>query len=179
MIQELSLIQRVQLRDDRHAFAQLVKQHQSKVRFTLLQLTNGQGALADDLAQETFIKAYKSISQFESKASFATWIHRIAYNSFISHTRKRVEETISDIPEVAYEVDHHHEMLQGAINKALLTLPIDQRAAIHYGFQRGHSHSEISQIMNLPLGTVKTLINRGKEKLKQQLQDWQEVEGAR
>lgn len=179
MIPELALIQRVQLHDDRHAFSQLVKAHQSQVRFTLLQLTHGNDALSDDLAQETFLKAFLAIGRFNGDASFATWLHRIAYNCFISHVRKPNHIDEQDIPEGTFEVDFHHELLASAVNKAMLTLPVEQRAALHYGFQRGHSHGEIAQIMDMPLGTVKTLINRGKIALQQKLVDWQEVNHAR
>ncbi len=180
MKQELALIQRVQLKDDRQAFSQLVRLHQSKVRFTLLQLTNGQDALADDLAQETFIKAYQAIKSFAAESSFATWLHRIAYNCFISFTRKRIDEPVEQLAEASYEANYeekfHQPMLQAAVNQALLSLPIDQRAALHYSFQRGHSHGEIANIMGQPLGTIKTLINRGKIALKKTLQAWQEVD---
>lgn len=179
MISELALIQRVQLHEDRHAFTQLVKAHQSQVRFTLLQLTHGNDALADDLAQETFLKAYQGIARFNQQAAFATWLHRIAYNCFISHVRKSGPSDETAVAEGGYEVDFHHSLLQSAVNKALLTLPVEQRAALHYGFQRGHSHGEIAQIMGVPLGTVKTLINRGKIALQQTLAGWQESNHAR
>jgi len=83
------LVARVVVDDDQHAFAELVRRNQSTVRGLLRQLTRTDMALADDLAQETFIRAYKNIRSFRGDARFSTWLYRIAYNWFREDARKR------------------------------------------------------------------------------------------
>ena len=75
------LIARVVVQDDRHAFAELVRRHQSAVRATLRRLTAGNHALADDLAQETFVLACRNLKSFRQEARFSTWLFRIATNA--------------------------------------------------------------------------------------------------
>ena len=79
------LVARVLAGDDRHAFAELTRRHQSTVRTLLRRLTRNDHALADDLAQDTFIQVYRSLRQFRGEAKFATWIYRIAYNTFLTY----------------------------------------------------------------------------------------------
>src|ERR1035438_5183166 len=74
---ETRLIARVLAYDDRHAFSELVRQHQSAVRGFLRRLTGGRHALADDLAQETFIEAYRNLGRFHGESAFAAWLFGI------------------------------------------------------------------------------------------------------
>ena len=90
-LNDADLVARVLLDDDHHAFAELVRNHQSAVRGLLRQLTRTDLALADDLAQETFLRAYKNIRSFRGERSFSTWLYRIAYNCFREEARKRKE----------------------------------------------------------------------------------------
>src|ERR1700712_4710784 len=73
---------------DRHAFARLVRAHQSRVRLQLRRLTQGDAALADDLAQETFVQAWLHLNDFRGDARLATWLHRIALTRFLQHVRR-------------------------------------------------------------------------------------------
>src|ERR1700750_722725 len=75
-------------RGDRHAFARLVRAHQSRVRLQLRRLTRGDAALADDLAQETFVQAWLHINEFRGDARLTTWLHRIALTRFLQHARR-------------------------------------------------------------------------------------------
>ncbi|MBK7794338.1 MAG: sigma-70 family RNA polymerase sigma factor [Betaproteobacteria bacterium] len=90
------LIARVVVQDDRHAFSELVRRYQSGVRATLRRLTAGNHALADDLAQETFLAAYRNLRSFRQEARFSTWLYRIATNAFLAEARKRHEELLGD-----------------------------------------------------------------------------------
>ena len=81
------LIQSVVASKSHNAFASLVKRYQSGLRYSLRQITGGDEMLADDIAQETFIKAFKSIAMFNGQSKFSSWLYRIAYNLFISHHR--------------------------------------------------------------------------------------------
>ena len=95
MLADLTLVTKVALFRDHRAFEELVHKYQSPVRRFLLNLTHGDEALSDDLAQDTFLKAYQSIGQFKGMASFQTWLMRIAYNAFYDHQRRRRAETVS------------------------------------------------------------------------------------
>jgi len=94
-ISDAQLIARVVVRDDRHAFGELVRRHQSAVRSPLRRLTNGNAALADDLAQETFLLAYRNLKSFRQDAKFSTWLYRIAYNAFLGDARKTKELSLA------------------------------------------------------------------------------------
>src|SRR5438874_1352668 len=86
---DADLVARVLVDDDQHAFGELVRRHQSSVRGLLRQLTRGDLALADDLAQDAFVRAYKNIRSFRGEAKFSTWLYRIAYNCFREDARRR------------------------------------------------------------------------------------------
>jgi len=82
-----ALIKRVQTLQCQDSFSVLVERHQSDLRYSLRQMTNWDEGLADDLSQETFLKAYQSIKTFKGSAKFSSWLYRIAYNLMISHFR--------------------------------------------------------------------------------------------
>lgn len=86
-VSDISLVTRVLVFHDKRAFDKLVKKHQSAVRRMFMNLTLGDASLSDDLAQDTFIKAYTRLGSFKSMSSFSTWLHRIAYNVFYDYTR--------------------------------------------------------------------------------------------
>src|ERR1043166_9913503 len=90
-LSDAQLIARCVVEDDRHAFAELVRRHQSAVRACLRKLTSGNAALADDLAQETFLLAYRNLKSFRQEAKFSTWLYRIAYNAFLAAARTTKE----------------------------------------------------------------------------------------
>ena len=95
-LSDAQLIARCIVGDDRHAFAELVKRHQSSIRACLRKLTSGNAALSDDLAQETFIQAWRNLKSFRQDARFSTWLYRIATNCWLMHARKRHEELLGD-----------------------------------------------------------------------------------
>src|SRR5262245_26735424 len=81
------LIARVLADDDRNAFAELVRRNQSPVRGLLRKLTGGDHGLADDLAQETFLRAYRALGSFRGETRFSAWLFSIAYRAFLSDRR--------------------------------------------------------------------------------------------
>src|SRR5438445_10407725 len=95
-LSDAQLIARCVVGDDRHAFAELVRRHQSTVRACLRKLTAGNAALADDLSQETFLLAYRNLQSFRHEAKFSTWLYRIAYNVFLADARKMKELPLPD-----------------------------------------------------------------------------------
>ena len=168
------LIARVLVDDDQHAFGELVRRHQSSVRGLLRQLTRTDIALADDLAQETFLRAYKNIRSFRGEARFSTWLYRIAYNCFRENARRRKE--LVGINEEQLQSEHDHQVADPALRHdlmyALSLLPLHERSAVLLCCQNGLSHEEAARVLDIPLGTVKTNVLRGREKLKRTLVAW-------
>ncbi len=171
---DADLIARVLVDDDQHAFGELVRRHQSSVRGLLRQLTRTDMALADDLAQETFIRAYKNIRSFRGEARFSTWLYRIAYNCFREDARKRKE--LVGVDDELLQAEHDpltvDPGLKHDLMHALSLLPLHERTAIVLCCQNGLSHDEAARVLDIPLGTVKTNVLRGREKLKRTLAAW-------
>mgnify|MGYP001161545165 CR=1 FL=1 len=92
---ETALVARARTGDLR-AFGAMVRGAQSRVRRQLMRLVHGDAALADDLAQESFVQAWQQLSHFRGDARFATWLHRVAYTRFLMHTRRRREEPLDE-----------------------------------------------------------------------------------
>jgi RNA polymerase sigma-70 factor (ECF subfamily) len=185
---DAQLIARVVVHDDRNAFSELVRRHQSAVRTTLRRLTVGNHALADDLAQETFMLAYRNIRSFRQEAQFSTWLYRIATNAFLADARKRKEELLGDRDrDLAQEGDDEDaesteaagsDQTRGAslridMDRALAVLSDAERAAIVQCYHNDLSHEEAAIVLDCPVGTVKTHILRAKAKLKSRLAAWE------
>lgn len=97
---DISLVAQVVVFKNTKAFDLLVKKYQSSVRRFFLNLTCGDNELSDDLAQDTFIKAYTNIASFRNLSSFSTWLYRIAYNIFYDYIRNRKETSALDTREI-------------------------------------------------------------------------------
>jgi RNA polymerase sigma-70 factor (ECF subfamily) len=179
MVSDKNLIERVLIHKDRHAFDQLIKRHQSTLRYSLRQWTCWDEALADDLAQDTFLRAYQSLSKFRFESTFSTWLYRIAYRIFLDHQKSASTRHLEYVGDDWQEEAGHSESepsdqadLHRDLARAMQALSPDQRAAVHLHLHRQYSHQEISDIMEIPLGTVKTHINRGRQLLAEALEDW-------
>ncbi|KUJ84560.1 RNA polymerase subunit sigma-24 [Microbulbifer flavimaris] len=172
------LIRRIVEDGDQRAYAQLVRRYQSQLRFSLRQLCDGDQGLADDMAQEAFIKAYKALPAFRGDARFSTWLYRIAYNLVMSHKRKNAPEVNQELVDRAQAEESVEESQQLGmardLHSAMEELSEAQRQAVHLCMQRGFSHEEAASIMKLPLGTVKSHVNRARAKLQSLLQAWRE-----
>lgn len=170
-IQELKLIARCVAADDRHAFGQLVEAYADDVRRLLLSLTKGDVALVDDLAQETFIKAYLAIRSLEGITRFRTWLMRIAYREFISHIRRnRREETIVDLADCDIDMpdddgSDDSPITDATIADAMMQLPAPQRAVTQLFYFDGFSVARISTVTGIPQGTVRCYLNRARNRL--------------
>ena len=171
---DADLVARVLVDVDQNAFGELVRRHQSAVRGLLRQLTRTDVALADDLAQQTFLRAYKNIRSFRGEARFSTWLYRIAYNCFREDARRRKE--LVGIDEEQLQTQHDPQVANPALRhdlmRALSLLPLNERSAVLLCCQNGLSHDEAARVLDIPLGTVKTNVLRGREKLKRMLADW-------
>jgi RNA polymerase sigma-70 factor (ECF subfamily) len=187
-VTDAQLIARVVVQDDRHAFAELVRRHQSAVRACLRRLTGGNQALADDLGQETFVLAWRNLKSFRQEAKFSTWLYRIATNCWLADARKRKEELLGDRDaDVAGEEDDEavahglfggeSELERGAtlhvdLSRAMAVLSEGERAAIVQCYHNDLTHEEAAYVLGCPVGTVKTHVLRAKQKLKVALAAW-------
>jgi RNA polymerase sigma factor (sigma-70 family) len=167
---DTALVARVVADDDRGAFELLVRRHQSAVRNFLRRLARNDNERANDLAQETFIKMYEGLHSYRGAARLSTWLYRIAYHAFLNDQRGRRAD------------DEFSEDLHGGsadttaaatdtldVDRALARLPVRQRAVFDLHYKKGMTHSEIADALELPLGTVKSDLARGHEKLKEWL----------
>lgn len=175
-LSDSDLIARVLLREDHHAFGELVKRHQSNVRALLRKLTGGNDTRADELAQDTFLRAYRSLGKFRGDAKFSTWLYRIAYNVFQSDVRaakpsEPFDESVHAVPQppATDAVD-----LQEDVATAMRALNDNERAAITLCYTTGMTHEEAAEVLQWPLGTVKTNILTAKKKLRRYLAPWKD-----
>lgn len=171
-VSDLELIARVRARDDRNAFGELVTRHQSAVRNFLRQLTRGDAALADDLAQDTFVDAYRSLARFRGDAKFSSWLLGIAHNHWRNARRKIRDEVEWNDATSPESIGVGTSDLRQDLASALSSLTADEQLAVHLGYDHGLSHSEIATLVNWPLGTVKTHLARSKAKLRHLLAAW-------
>lgn len=172
---DLALVARAARPDGSGAFEQLVRRHQGLVRAQLRRLVGDDHALADDLAQECFVQAWRKLAQFRGESRFGTWLYRIAYACFLQHLRSRAARTGEEL--VLDEYDARSSSSPGPewgldIETAMRKLSINQRAALLYCVQLDFTHEEAAVVLDLPLGSVKTHVARGKARLRQLLKDW-------
>lgn len=151
----------------RERFIELVEQEQEGLRKFLLALCEGRRADADDLMQETLLKAYLSYDGFVERFKFSTWLYKVAYNTFVDYTRK-VRPLTQEVDTIAEEVadessgDYRYE----ALYRALEGLPPNEKTALLLFYMEDKAIMEIALIMMKPLGTIKSYLSRGREHLK-------------
>ena len=162
---DFALVTQVTMMGNRRAFDQLVVRYQSPVRRFFLHQTLGDEPLSDDLAQDTFIKAWRNIGSFRAMSSFQTWLMRIAYNVFYDYVRNR--KTTSDIDNVAEPMTNGNSnpSLQMDLYHALSLLKPDELTCITLQLVDGYKIDQIAKITDMKEGTVKSILFRGKEKL--------------
>lgn len=169
---EAALIIAAQARDQA-AFGELVKRRQGWARALLRRMCRSH-AEADDLAQEAFIKAWDRLRDLETPAAFPGWFRRIAVTTFLMAKRrqKAVFEEIDDASPIASEGSTPEAAASAKIDleKALARLSDAERMCVTLNHGEGLSHSEIVEITGLPLGTVKSHVLRGTEKLRRLLE---------
>lgn len=163
-------------RGEAAAFGVLVRMHQSRLRGFLLRLTKGNGALADDLAQDTFLEAFKKIGQYAGGGFFG-WLCAIAWSRFLMEARKRKLEPLDDQPELAEDAPEPEtaSLIRHDLETAMASLTAVQRAALTLCFALGLSHEAAADTLKIPLGTLKSHVNRGRAKLSKMLADWRKV----
>jgi len=172
------------LKGNRKAFEVLVHKYQKPIFHVIFKIVKDQEE-AKDIMQETFLKAYSSLSTYKSQYRFTTWIYRIAVNNSIDYLRKKKIATLSldQKIETKYgklsfepkdwthnpEIELVAKKKRFSIDKAIETLPKKYREVIVYRHKKEKSYKEISEILGIPAGTVKARIFRGRELLKKKL----------
>lgn len=171
-----ALVTRIRLNGDRRAFEQLVRRNQGMVRAQLRRLLHGDDASADDLAQETFMLAWRNLDQFRGEARFSSWLYRIAYTCFLQVRRTPMRhENVDDETLETLRAPRHAIDLKLDLEHAMQRLSGAEQVVILHCVQMGLSHEEASYVLAMPLGTVKTHAARGKAKLKTWLADWRDA----
>ncbi|MCG8415595.1 MAG: sigma-70 family RNA polymerase sigma factor [Pseudomonadales bacterium] len=153
---------------DTAVYGELVRRHQALIRGMLFRLTNNH-AVSDDLAQDTFVHAFERLGQFSGAGTFKSWLCQIAYSRFLMSGRRaniearvmrefiELEESRELASDVSQEID-----LVGMLEK----LGKLEKQCVVMCYLADFSHTEIANELNLPLGTVKSHIKRGRDKLR-------------
>ncbi len=156
----------------RERFISLVKAEQDALRRFLLALCSGDAALADDIAQDSLVRAYVASGSFLGLSKFSTWLFRIAYNCYIDHCRKPkmdqvpVEDAVAIPSGDASDKAFRYQQLYRAMD----LLPEKERAAIALFYFEDRPIKEISAILGMPSGTVKYQLSMGRHHLKQHIE---------
>lgn len=176
---------------DIEAFEQLIIGCQKKV-FNIAYRMLGNYDDANELAQEVFLKAFRSIKSFKGDSLFSTWIYKVTTNACLDEIRKRKNKTVvsldekiecndqevkRQIPDNAPTPDMEFEAneLKRVLNRAIEQLPDDYKSVVVLRDIQGFSYEEIARIIDCPSGTVKSRINRGRQVLKKILQNSKEL----
>jgi RNA polymerase sigma-70 factor (ECF subfamily) len=149
------------------AFERIVARHQQAVRAFLRRL-GGDFDEADDLAQETFIAAWDALGRFRGQSSLRSWLCGIAYRKHLSRQRATLRARIREtrfVDERGRESPEEPSADRLDLARAMAELPIEQRAAVSLCLAADFSHAEAAAALNLPLGTVKSHVTRGRAKL--------------
>ena len=173
MTKESLLILKAMARQDNDAFTALVRMHQGKIRAYLFRLCKNYD-VADDMAQETFITAFRKLNSYKGTGNFSGWLFSIAHNCFLQQLRRtkrhsEVTEQWGTEQEIHAERYDDISTEQMDLEQALSQLNPDETATITLCHSYGFSHQEVSDILGMPLGSVKSNISRGKAKLKKRL----------
>lgn len=161
-------------RGDRPSFERLVRAHQAYLRQLLRRLCRGDHGLADDLAQEAFVAAWRALPGFRGEARFRTWLTRLAINAFRQHARRVWPEALpaelSDAPDSDFAPAAGERL---DLQRALARLREPEREALLMCFYADLSHAEAAEALGWPLGTLKTQVLRARTKLRAWLTEGQ------
>jgi RNA polymerase sigma-70 factor (ECF subfamily) len=175
---EAQLIQAA-CKGDTTAFGSLVRKYQDRLCTALLHIC-GTLEEAEDVAQEAFVQAYLKLSTFAGQSAFYTWLYRIAVNAAISRRRRRREESSVDANRESFGIEPHDEAEAAEerllreeravqVQRALSRLSDEHRAILVLREIEDCDYDQIAQILNLPVGTVRSRLHRARLQLKEQL----------
>lgn len=154
--------------NDEAAFAELVRRHQQKILLLQRRLT-GERALAEDLAQETFFRAWQKLDTFSGAGSFGGWLASLAYNVFRAHWRRH-KRTFDEVPiDEAVLPDRGNDESHADLERLLGVLPREDQVILVLSYAHGLSNTEVAAVLGVPVGTVKARIHRAKARIRERI----------
>ena len=182
------LLLRRACKGDVQAFEELMQSHESRIYAITLRMM-GNREDAQDCAQEAMVRIYRAMGSFKGQSALATWIYRITMNTCLDELRRRKARKVTSLdslvdngwsPTDTGDTPEEHGLRvekQNALNQAIQSLPDDMRAAIILRDVKGYSYDEIASILDANVGTIKSRISRGREKLREILSQQSELFG--
>jgi RNA polymerase sigma-70 factor (ECF subfamily) len=184
---EMDLVRRAQ-RGDLKAYDELVQRYQERIYATVYHMTSNHED-ANDLAQDSFIKAYQALKSFKGGSSFYTWLYRIAVNKTINFLKQRKNRTHMSLNDLDFNTENNPDLvalisentprrdaglkeLQEKLNAALLKLSEPHRLVVVLHDVQGQSHEEIAEIMECNIGTVRSRLFYARQQLQSLLTDY-------
>ncbi len=184
---EMDLVRRAQ-RGDLKAYDELVQRYQERIYATVYHMTSNHED-ANDLAQDSFIKAYQALKSFKGGSSFYTWLYRIAVNKTINFLKQRKNRTHMSLNDLDFNTENNPDLvalisentprrdaglkeLQEKLNAALLKLSEPHRLVVVLHDVQGQSHEEIAEIMDCNIGTVRSRLFYARQQLQSLLTDY-------
>lgn len=167
---DIELVYLAKAGNDDRAFAELVRRHQGRLRAFLLRLT-GDASIVDDIAQLSLMKAHSALASFRGGGSFRAWLYAIAYREFLQEKRRvgavaRIEETARNEIVAEDGVVTLASDISMDLKDALLKVPESERACLLLCDAAGFTHAEAAATLGAPLGSVKSWVARGREKMR-------------
>jgi RNA polymerase sigma-70 factor (ECF subfamily) len=186
-VEEMDLVRRAR-RGDLAAYDDLVRRYQERIYATIYHMTSNHED-ANDLAQESFIKAFQALKSFKGGSSFYTWLYRIAVNKTINFIKQRRNRTHMSLNDIDFNAEHDPNLmalisdntprraaglteLQEKLNAALLKLSEHHRLVVVLHDVQGQSHEEIAQVMDCNIGTVRSRLFYARQQLQAELADY-------
>ncbi|MEM1173621.1 MAG: RNA polymerase sigma factor [Pseudomonadota bacterium] len=163
------LVARVIASNDTRAFGELIQRHQSQIRNFLRRLTRDESQ-ADDLAQDAFMHAWNKIDSYSGRGSFIGWLLKVAYTTFLQSKRKRdrYDEVLKQVGNEGGSVEYASASDEiSDLDRFLAVLNEQERAVMIMSYACGLSHREIHEATELPTGTIKSIIYRAKDKIRE------------
>jgi RNA polymerase sigma-70 factor (ECF subfamily) len=185
--EEMELVRRSR-RGDLQAYDELVRRYQERIYATIYHMTSNHED-ANDLAQDSFIKAFQALKSFKGGSSFYTWLYRIAVNKTINFLKQRKNRTHMSLNDLDFNAEHDPDLmalisdntprraaglteLQEKLNAALLKLSEPHRLVVVLHDVQGQSHEEIAKVMDCNIGTVRSRLFYARQQLQSYLTDY-------
>jgi len=185
--EESELVARAR-RGDLSAYDELIKRYQERIYATIYHMTSNHED-ANDLAQESFLKAYQALKSFKGGSSFYTWLYRIAVNKTINFLKQRKNRQHMSLNDLDFQAEHDPDLvalvsdktprrdaglseLQEKLNAALLKLSEPHRLVVILHDVQGLSHEEIAKVMDCNIGTVRSRLFYARQQLQAYLMDY-------
>ncbi len=159
------------LEGEQSAYTQLLNRYKNAIFSYVYRLVRNR-VDAEDLTQETFIRAFKALGTYDPNFPFSNWLFRISHNLAVDFFRRHKTPAVQITEEITTPgpaENYRHQRQKEIIEQAILKLSVEYREVLLLYHREGKSYEELARILDLPLGTVKTRLHRAREKLKREL----------